>query len=190
MPGPSLLDEVMPHWHWRTRSTAWVDAPAAEVFLAFEQVRMAELPGAAAARAGQSGQDPSGVTLISDLLAQGFFLLAEEPDHELVLGRIGQFWQARATVRDGGRAWFGSFAEPGFAKAAFALRVQAGTGPTGATGATSSLVSVESRVIATDNATRREFNRYWLVGSWANPAGRRQLLAAVRHRATTAPEAV
>jgi hypothetical protein len=187
MPGPSLLDEVMPTWHWRTRSTAWVDAAAAEVFLAFEQVRMAELPGAAAARAGQSGQDPSGVTLISDLLAQGFFLLAEEPDHELVLGRIGQFWRARATVSDGGRAWFGNFAEPGFAKAAFALRVQAQTGPTGTA---SSLVSVESRVIATDNATRREFNRYWLVGSWANPAGRRQLLAALRHRATTAPEAV
>jgi hypothetical protein len=187
MPASSLLDEVMPHWHWRTRSTAWVDAPAGEVFLAFEQVRMAELPGAAAARAGQSGQDPSGVTLISDLLAQGFFLLAEEPDRELVLGRIGQFWQAGATVRDGGRAWFGGFDTPGYAKAAFALRAQAETGPAGRA---SSLVSVESRVIATDATTRREFNRYWLVGAWANPAGRRQLLAAVRHRATTAPEAV
>ncbi|MGD9753069.1 MAG: hypothetical protein AB7W59_18915 [Acidimicrobiia bacterium] len=176
--GAPHLDELLPVWHWRSRSTAWMDAPAAEVFLAFEQVNLSELPGAAAIRQRQSKRDRSAVTMLHDLLDQGFFLLHEEPERELVLGRIGQFWRpgGPATVQVAGRRAFLEFAEPGYAKAAFSLQVlELDRG---------SMAAVESRVLATDEHTHREFNRYWLVDSWANPAGRQQLLHAVRERAT------
>lgn len=171
------LDELMARWHWRSRSTAWVDAEAAEVFLAFEQVTLGELPGAAAVRLRQAKRDRSGLTMLHDLLDQGFFLLHEEPDRELVLGRVGQFWRAGAasSMPVVGRAQFLAFDEPGYAKAAFSLQVMDLD--------RGSMVAVESRVTATDEHTHREFNRYWLVGSWANPAGRQQLLSAVRRRA-------
>ena len=63
-----------------------------------------------------------------------------------------------------------------YAKAAFALRAEPLDRGT--------MISVESRVSATDDHTRREFNRYWLVGSWASPAGHHQLLDTVRRRAS------
>lgn len=176
--GAAHLDELLPTWHWRSRSTAWVDAPAAEVFLAFEQVNLSELPGAAAIRQRQSKRDRTGVTMLHDLLDQGFFLLHEEPERELVLGRVGQFWRpsAATALPVSGRRAFLEFSEPGYAKAAFSLQVKDLD--------QGSMAAVESRVIATDDHTHREFNRYWLVGSWANPAGRQQLLGAVRQRAT------
>ncbi len=171
------LDELLPQWHWRSRSTIWVNALAPEVFLAFEQVSLSELPGAAQVRQRQVRGDRSGITMLHDLLDQGFFLLHEEPDQELVLGRVGQFWRpgASTAMPVTGRRAFLSFDEPGYAKAAFSLRAQQLDDGT--------MVAVESRVLATDEHTHREFNRYWLVGSWANPAGRQQLLAAVRARA-------
>ena len=171
------LDELLPQWHWRLRATAWVDAPASEVFLAFEQVTLSELPGAAHVREREVKRDRTGVTMLHDLLDQGFFLLHEEPDQELVLGRVGQFWRpgASSALPVTGRRAFMAFDEAGYAKAAFSLTVtQLDRG---------SMAAVESRVLATDEHTHREFNRYWLVGSWANPAGRKQLLDAVRQRA-------
>jgi len=184
--GPVLhteLDVVMPSWHWRSRATTWVDADPACVFLAFEQTSLSELPGAAAVRRRQARGDRSGLTVLHDLLDQGFVLLGEVPDREVVLGRIGQFWQAGPTAAVGvdGRRAFLAFDEPGYAKAAFSVRVEP-LGPTPPGHGT--MAVVESRLVATDQHTRREFNRYWLVGSWANPAGRSQLLAAVRRRAT------
>ncbi len=176
--GSTQLAAVLPQWHWRSRATAWADAAAAEVFLAFEQVTLAELPGTAELRLHQAGGDRSGVTMLADLLDQGFVLLSEEPDRELVLGRVGQFWRAggAAAVQVDGRRAFLAFAEPGYAKAAFALRAQPLDRGT--------MISVESRVAATEDHTRREFNRYWLVGSWASPAGHHQLLDTVRRRAS------
>lgn len=173
----SALDELVADWQWRSRSTAWVTAAPAEVFLAFEQVTLAELPGAAEVRRRQAKGDRSGVTMLHDLLDQGFFLLHEDPESELVLGRVGHFWRpgAAAAVTVTGRRAFLAFTEPGYTKTALSLQIQpAGDG---------CMVAVESRVLATDEHTRREFNRYWLVGSWANPAGRKELLAAVRGRA-------
>jgi hypothetical protein len=177
MPDAGALDEILPRWDWRSRNTAWIDACAADVFLAFEQVRLSELPGTAEVRRQQAKGDRTGITMLHDLLDQGFFLLAEDPDRELVLGRVGQFWRAgaAAAVPVSGRNAFLRFAEPGYAKAVIGLRTEPLDRGT--------MVSVESRVLATDDHTHREFNRYWLIGSWADPAGRRQLLQAVRRRA-------
>lgn len=177
MPAEAQLDELMPTWHWRAQATAWLDAAPDDVFLAFEQVTLSELPFAAAARRRQAKRDRSGLTMLHDLLDQGFFLLYEEQDVELVLGRVGQFWRppAASAVTVTGRRSFLAFDEPGYAKAAFGFRVcglDRGT-----------MTVVETRVSATDERTHREFNRHWLVGSWADPAGRKQLVDAVRKRA-------
>ncbi len=173
---PIALDLLLPRWHWRTSATLWVAAAPAEVFLAAEQVTLAELPGTAAHRARETRGHRTGITVVHDLLTQGFFLLHEQPDRELVLGRVGQFWRAGGAVpaHVAGRSTFQSFAEPGYAKAALSLRADPGDG--------GSMVRIETRLFATDDDTFAEFNRYWLIGSWANPTARRQLLHAIRAR--------
>ncbi len=176
--GATRLDTVLAQWHWRTRATAWADADAAELLVAFEQVTLAELPATAKRPGRPASGDRRGVTMVADLLDQGFVLLDAEPHRELVLGQIGQFWRGGSTtaVPLDGQASFVAFAEPGYAKAAFSLRAQ----PLDR----GAMISVETRLAATDVRTHRQFNRFWLAGSWTSPAGHQQLLDTVRRRAT------
>jgi hypothetical protein len=171
-----MLDELLGSWHWRNKATAWVDADPATVFLAAGQVRLGELPGASVRRSAETHVDRSGVTVLHDLLTQGFVMLHEEPDREIVLGRVGKFWQPggapAATV--GGRKAFMDFAEPGYAKAVLSMLALPSNPGT--------MLVVETRIRATDDHTFQEFNRHWLVGTWVHPTARRQLLTAIKAR--------
>ncbi|MFN0090837.1 MAG: hypothetical protein ACKVWR_11305 [Acidimicrobiales bacterium] len=182
----SLLDDVMPTWHWRTRRTHWVEAEPEAAFELARRVTVAEVPFTARLRAigalpgrvaGFEPAAPRPVTLFDDLLEQGFSVLELRPGRELVLGRVGQFWRWGGTIRREviGRERFDAFGEPGFAKAAISFRAEPAD--------LGSLLAVETRVAATDRTTYRRFNRYWLIGAWANRVTRAQLLRAVAQRA-------
>jgi hypothetical protein len=95
----------------------------------------------------------------------GFTLLEESPGEELVFGLVGRFWRfdgglLRLTAEE-----FGSFREPGFAKAAWNLRV-AGSGlhlPQGGSGLhlPHTELSTETRVLCVGDEARRRFLLYW-----------------------------
>lgn len=106
----------------------------------------------------------------------GFQLLGEEPSRELTVGAIGQVWQLDIPfVHVDGPAAYAAFAEPGWVKVAWALRVQ----PRGEAG---SRLSVEIRVDATDEASWARFTRYWhLIGPGSHFI-RQSLLASLRRR--------
>ncbi len=180
---PTALDNLVPRWDWRSASTIWVGASAGDVTVAFEQVSMMELPAAS----GTSRHAREGLatftapTLLQDLLDEGYFLLYEEPERELVLGRVGRFWRpgASSAVVVTGRRAFCDFDDAGYAKAALALQIK----PVAPTMGGGCMVGVESRVLTTDEATRRELSRHQLMGPWASPVGRIELLRVLRQRA-------
>ena len=112
----------------------------------------------------------------------GWVLLSEVPDVEVVLGQIGRPWRPVGASEGPvvSPAAFASFDSPGFAKIAFSLRAQPH-------GATSSILTLETRVVLTDAASRRRFSRYWrLVGSFIRLIDRMTLrLLAAEFRGTT-----
>lgn len=108
---------------------------------------------------GQGGQGRLAATepILEQILRRGFIQLAEDRDREIVLGTVGRFWQlaGQSCPRiDSPQAFFLSFNQPGYAKAAmnFYVHVQ-GNGGT--------KVSTETRIYATDMAARRKFAMYW-----------------------------
>jgi len=112
----------------------------------------------------------------------GWVLLSEVPDVEIVLGQIGRPWKPVGASEGPvvSPAAFASFDSPGFAKIAFSLSVQPH-------GATSSILTVETRVVLTDTASRRRFSRYWrIVGPFIRLIDRMtlRLLAAELRQAT------
>lgn len=117
----------------------------------------------------------SGPTMKLADLQSGFVLLAEEPGREIVLGVTGRFWKPRGGLRRVDPAGFKAFAEPGYAKAAMNFLVQPAPG--------GSLVSTETRVVATDDASRRSFLRYWRVIGPFSSLIRKRMLALVKARA-------
>jgi hypothetical protein len=104
----------------------------------------------------------------------GFQLLGESPPHELVVGAIGKVFQLDIPfVHVAGAEAYAAFAEPGWVKVAWALRVLP-------LGDADSRVIVEVRVDATDAATWTEFEHYWRLIGPGSHFVRHALLAGLR----------
>jgi hypothetical protein len=182
--GPTL-DELVPRWHWRKRQTIIVERPVAEVFALTGELTVDDLPLGPWNRRYRRGRP---VRVLDDLLRQGFRLFTEDPPRTYVLGRIGRFWNRyeRLVAPDAARndpAWFTRFDEPGFAKAALALSCTPVPGAdVGSAADAATLLVGETRILATDEQTHQEFNRHWLVSSWANPHAQEELLRAIQQR--------
>jgi hypothetical protein len=90
---------------------------------------------------------------LETLTSVGFVVLEESPPTEIVLGLVGRFWKMRGGLKAFEADEFVSFADPGFVKAAWNFHVTPTEG--------GSKVGTETRVVATDDASRRSFRRYW-----------------------------
>lgn len=73
---------------------------------------------------------------------------------------------------------FRAFAEPGFAKILWNVRVRGENGKT--------VLSTETRVLCTDDRTRRFFKAYWTVVQHGSDLTRRDMLRGWRRRAEAA----
>jgi hypothetical protein len=92
---------------------------------------------------------------LADMPTHGdWVLLGEDPPHEIAFGVVGRFWAGETVWAQIDAADFETFTEPGFGKIAcnFSLRPY---------GAERTLVTYECRTLATDEAARRGFMRYW-----------------------------
>jgi hypothetical protein len=104
-------------------------------------------------------------------------VLSSEPPSAVVFGGLLQPWRFSGGERPpaldaaGVREW----AEPGWVKVGMEFRLTPAVGGTH--------LSCETRVAATDPATRRRFDRYWLVVRVGSSAIRQELLTAVAMRA-------
>ncbi|ASU79879.1 hypothetical protein CDG81_18235 [Actinopolyspora erythraea] len=180
-----LLERVMPEYDYRERHRKWVPAGKVETFETLLGLRMGELRVTGLllrARGGPSAWR-RGVGEVGDLLvlnSMGPRRLIEDPPREILLADVARYTRARPVrperaPRDD--AEFRAFSEPGWTKVVmnFELRSQdSGT-----------LVSTETRVHATDQATRRKFALYWLMIRAGSGLIRRDMLAALSRRVRT-----
>lgn len=93
---------------------------------------------------------------VRDLPARGWVLLGERAGRELVLGTVTKPWRALGgePAEPVTAERFTEFSDPGFAKLAESTRVT----PYGAHGC---ILTLETRVVSTDEDSRRRFRRYW-----------------------------
>jgi hypothetical protein len=120
-----------------------------------------------------------GPVTLARVLEQGFTLLGERPEKELVVGTIGRFWHARAELWPTGPASFRETAPQGTAKGAWNFVI--GTSVDGWTELTT-----ETRVLCADVAARRRFRTYWTLIRLFSGLIRREMLAAIRATAEAA----
>jgi hypothetical protein len=106
----------------------------------------------------------------------GFQLLGEESCHELTVGAIGKVWQLDIPFKHViGPAAYAAFAEPGWIKVAWAIRLEP-------LGEACTHLTLEVRVDATDEASWALFSRYWHVIGPGSHFIRHTLLAGLRRR--------
>jgi len=100
---------------------------------------------------------PSG-TFLEQTLAIGWVVLEEESGQELVAGAVTQPWKPVVTFQGLPPAEFLRFAQPGFTKIVWAIAARPATPDV-------SVMSLETRVLATDPASRRKIRLYWCIVS-------------------------
>ena len=166
----SLLDDVLPEWHFRERHRRHVRAEPERVFAAVRVVTLAETPVAAVLVRLRGMRPAPDQPIFDEMQRVGFEVEAEEHGRELAFAAVGQPWKVRGGERRRG-VDFRTFSEPGFAKMAFNFRLD---GP---------MLSTETRVLLTDERSRRAFRRYWLVIRPFSGLIRRAWLRAIARRA-------
>jgi hypothetical protein len=183
----TLLDNALPDYDFHERHARYVAAPPERVDEAVRAVTIAEMPLArilfALRRAPATllrrtrRPRPMNTPLLGHALTLGFGVLGDERGEEVVVGMIGRPWKlvAGEMRRFDRPEEFVAFGEPGFVKAAMNFRFA----PEGA----GTQLTTETRVLATDAASRRRFRRYWLVIRPGSGLTRRVWLRAAARRA-------
>ncbi|SOC46203.1 hypothetical protein SAMN05660748_0102 [Blastococcus aggregatus] len=173
MTEPLLLDRFVPTWDHEISVSRVFRAPPGEVFDAITTLDLFRLPvarvllearglpgrlaDAAARRHGEAVVKEPPTFRVRDLSARGWILLGERPGTELVYGMVGRPWKGTGGAPPEPPVTaetFAAFAEPGFAKIAESTVVT----PYGVGGC---VLTLESRVVTTDEDSRRRFGRYW-----------------------------
>ena len=183
------LDRFAPTYQFNEVHTLQVNASPEQVFQAIKEVHASEIRLFRTLtwirRLG--GDIPEGVLnpgdeepLLAIVTRTGFLLLAEEPGREIVIGTavvVPPGWHPKGepTPED-----YRTLNAPGFALGTMNFLVEGDA-------AGQTRVTTETRVYATDAATRRRFARYWRVIYPGSALIRRMWLRAVRLRAEASP---
>ncbi|HSS76302.1 MAG TPA: hypothetical protein VLV54_06110 [Thermoanaerobaculia bacterium] len=180
----SRLDEFMPAWQFSEHHTTRVKAPPARVFRAIHEVTANEIlffrTLTSIRRFGRPGPEsilnaPERKPILEVATRTTFLQLAEEPDRELVVGTLVVAPRGTVISKPTPEA-FKALERPGFAKAAMNFRVEADS-------AGGSILTTETRVYATDAASKHRFAAYWRVIYPGSALIRRMWLRAIVHRA-------
>jgi hypothetical protein len=179
------LDELAPAWQFGERHRVSIRAPRARAFAAIKDVTAREIllfrTLTWIRRFGRPGPEsilnaPEEQPLLAVATRSGFLPLAEDAGREIVLGTLviaPRGWRPAGWPAP--EAYM-ALREPGFAKAAINFKVEdAGPG--------ACVVTTETRVYATDAATRRRFAAYWRVIYPGSALIRKMWLRAIRLRA-------
>ncbi len=165
------------------RHTIRVHAPADLVFDVAENFDLASLRPVRALfwlrakvlRAKGSAR-PGPMRLGHEMSDIGWGVLARSPGRLLVMGAATQPWVADVEFTSIAPDAFSAFSEPGYIKIAWTLETQP-------LRPGASLLSTETRVVATDDEARRRFSRYWRMFGAGIVLMRLLLLPAVRREA-------
>jgi uncharacterized protein YndB with AHSA1/START domain len=92
--------------------------------------------------------------LVAETLAQGWGVLAEEPDREIVVGAYTQPWHEQVRFHPLPPEEFAGFNQPGYVKIVWTLQAET-------LGPDASLLVTRTRAVATDPQSCKRFRRYW-----------------------------
>lgn len=178
-----LIDEWMPQWDAVERHETRIQASRAAVWQAVRTADFTRSPviGALLALrslpgllAGHRRPRAPGSTL-DGLLRNGFVLLAEHSQEELLLGVAGRFWRPSGDVARLTAAELRDFDRPDSAVATWNFTL--------ADDGDAVRLATETRVRCTDADSRPSFGRYWFVVGPFSALIRREMLRAIRRAA-------
>lgn len=191
-----LMDQFLPRYDVDVVHAEAFEVPPAECYAGALELDLLETPVVRVAlgmralprrvrarfmarRNGTAREESPQTFRLKDMVDLGWILLGETPGVETVLGQVSRPWKAVADPVDPPTTpeQFMDFEAPGYAKVVTSLRADP-------QGDNASILTIRTRVMLTDDASRRRFKRYWLIvgpaSSLIRHAALRQLAARLR----------
>lgn len=168
----SLLDDWLPVYEFSERHQIVCRASPAQTWRALHEANLADARLARALLALRGLGPPPQLTLDA-LIANGFAVLVEHPERELVMGLAGRFWTPTGGRIATDAAAFRGPIPPGSARVAWNFLAEPR-----ADGST--LLCTETRIACADASARRRFRAYWFVIRPGSGLIRRAILRAIR----------
>lgn len=169
-----LIDEYLPEYHIAKRHETIIQAPAEAIYPLARQLDMSSsllIRGLFALRGL-----PANHLNLAELLKQGFFILKEKENEELVIGLAGRFWTFAGDLQRLNPQAFREFREAGYAKAVWNFSLQPMQEDF-------TRLSTETRVFCTDNKSLRKFRFYWtFIGPFSGLI-RKEMLQVIKQKA-------
>jgi len=159
-----LLDKFLPLWDVREWHELRVSAPADRAFSALRNLDVNRAPVVKAlfwlrsipSRFSRTAALPASKprSLLEDALSVGWVVLDEIPGQQIAVGAVTRPWEGVVRFQGLPGPELRAFRAPGFVKIVWGFSVRALEGG-------ACVLGTETRVLATDELSRRRFGRYW-----------------------------
>ena len=113
---------------------------------------------------------------LRDMTKEGFAILGEKPNKEILLGLAGKFWSASGCLQDVNAENFREFQTKGFAKAAWNFSLAE-------VGEAEIRLSTETRVQCLDESSLTKFSFYWRFIQPFSGLIRQEMLRLIKQKA-------
>ena len=110
----------------------------------------------------------------------GFVVLEHQPDKEIVLGLIGQFWKTHGNIQQVQPEEFVTFNKDGYLKALWNFEIIP-------VSASQVKLETETRVYCTNENVRKKFGRYWFFVKPFSGLIRTEMLKIIKRKAEREP---
>jgi hypothetical protein len=192
------LDQSVPAWQFNEFHSVRIAAPKEKVYTALKQVTADEILFFHTLiwlrRMGRPGPEsilnpPPNMPLLEIATKTTFIVLAEEPNQEIVVGTLvgaPRGWRPQGERTPDAFKKLLASQQPGFALAAMNFRLEDCEAHATQSNGPCTLLTTETRIYATDAASRRAFARYWRVIYPGSSLIRRMWLRAVKKRVEAA----
>lgn len=106
----------------------------------------------------------------------GFVILEHQPDQEIILGLIGQFWKTNGKIQPFEAEEFTSFNNPDYVKAVWNFKITPLDG-------NQVRLETETRIFCQDPNVRKNFGRYWFLIRPFSGLIRKEMLKIIKRKA-------
>ena len=172
-----LIDDFMPRYDFSEKHETNIRASAEKVYATVNSIDLAEswIIGGLLTLRGLGRKSAKTLTL-HGMTKDGFAVLGEKPDEEVLLGVAGKFWTPSGCLQNVNADNFREFKTKGYAKAAwnFALKE---------TGKEDILLTTETRVKCLDETSLSSFKFYWRFVKLFSGLIRREMLRLIKRKA-------
>lgn len=155
-PNRMLIEEFLPEYDFSERHEIDIRASAEKVYSAVDSVNLGEswiIWGLLSLRG--LGRSSSKTLTLRDMTKEGFAVLGENPNEEILLGLAGKFWTPTGCLQKIDAGNFREFQTKGFAKAAWNFSLtEVDDGKV--------QLSTETRVRCLGESSLSKFRFYWL----------------------------